>query len=219
MDSYQIYLVAILLGVLVGVTEIVSRYPDDPARALKTIPAFIYLGVNAAAAAFALMSLRLFGEGMVFPNAATDAGSALYQAIGAGLGAMAVLRSSLFQLKIGGSDVPLGPSIIVSTLLQAVDRAVDRAMGDARADIVAEIMKGVVFAKADKVLPSYCFALMQNVTPEEQSSVGMQVDALAADTQFDAEVKSLLLGLTLLNVVGEGLLRTAVENLHGRICD
>jgi hypothetical protein len=93
---------------------------------------------------------------------------------------------------------------------------VDRKRAAARSDAVADVMKGIDFAKARRGLPAYCLTLMQNVPPEEQQVLERALEAL---DKRDAEpnVKALLLGLELINVVGIDVLTTAVNSLADQI--
>jgi hypothetical protein len=78
------------------------------------------------------------------------------------------------------------------------------------------VMKGVDFKKAIEVLPPFCLALMQNVSPEDQQVLKRVVEDLATRNQ-DSNVNSLLLGLELINVVGVDVLATAVKSLGDQI--
>ena len=81
---------------------------------------------------------------------------------------------------------------------------------------VAKVMASVDFQLALVALPAYCFALMQNVSLEEQSSFGKQTTQLAS-SPIDPTVKSLLLGLALMNLVGDAVLKAAVDSLGEHI--
>jgi len=134
----------------------------------------------------------------------------------AGVSAMAFFRTSLFVVRAGDRDVGVGPSGFLQIFLGAADRAVDRKRAAARSDAVDKVMKGVDFAKAWKALPPYCLALMQNISPEDQRVLTRVVEDL---DKRDAEpnVKALLLGIELINVVGVDVLTTAVESLGEQI--
>jgi hypothetical protein len=54
------YAVVAALGAFVGSGELVSRYRDAPAGALRTRPALFYILLNAAAATVALSVIRVF---------------------------------------------------------------------------------------------------------------------------------------------------------------
>ena len=129
---------------------------------------------------------------------------------------MAFFRTSLFIVRAGDRDVGLGPSEILKVFLTAADRAVDRKRAAARAYAVASAMKGIDFAKASSALPTYCLALMQNVPPEDQQELRRAVEALET-REVEPSVKSLLLGIELINVVGVDVLTTAVNSLGDQI--
>jgi len=134
----------------------------------------------------------------------------------AGVSAMAFFRTSLFVVRAGDRDVGVGSSRFLQIFLTAADRAVDRKRAAARSDAEADVMKGIDFMKAFKALPPYCLALMQNVSTEDQKVLERVLEALVKrDTE--ARVKSLLLGIELINVVGVDVLTTAVKSLGEQI--
>jgi hypothetical protein len=207
-----------LIGLLVGLTEILSRYRDDPWQAILNAGAVIYVFVNVSAAIIAFFLLAdVFQLTFNLENIpANDEKIRLLRIVVAGLGAMALFRSSLFVFRTGDKDVAIGPGLVLQVLLDITDRAVDRARARPRAEIVSKIMKGVDFAKAEVALPTYCFALMQNVSAQEQLTFAKQLSQLAT-ANMSPITKSLALGLALMNLVGEHVLRAAVETLGAEI--
>ena len=198
---------AAALGGVVGVSELVSRYKDDPKAAIRSWPAIFYVAVNSGASAGAL--------GLIHANGWFNA-SRWTQILMAGVSAMAFFRTSLFVVRAGDRDVGVGPSGFLQIFLAAADRAVDRQRAVARADAVAKVMKDVDFAKALKALPPYWLALMQSVSPEDQQVLNRALDALER-SGAEASVKALLLGIELINVVGVDVLTTAVKSLGDQI--
>jgi hypothetical protein len=196
-----------ILGAVVGASELISRYKDDPGSAVKSWPAIFYIAINSAASAGALGLIHAMNW---FQN------SPWTQILMAGVSAMAFFRSSLFVIRSGERDVGVGPSGFLQIFLAAADRAVDRKRAESRSDAVAKVMKGVDFKKAIEVLPPFCLALMQNVSPEDQQVLKRVVEDLATRNQ-DSNVNSLLLGLELINVVGVDVLATAVKSLGDQI--
>ena len=219
MDYWPDYAAVALLGILIGVGELVSRYRDEPLRALLArqggaVPALLYLAINAVASLAALKLIHVFGWN--FGGDSTQANTRYTQVLVAGFGAMAFFRSSLFILRVGGQDVGVGPSSVLQIILDAADRAVDRRRARGRSDEISQLMREVSFEKAKEVLPAYCLALMQNLAPEDQVELGNQVRALGPST-MDDQMKALLLGLALLNFVGIDVLEAAVKALDGKI--
>ena len=196
-----------LLGGLVGASELISRYKDEPFAALKTWPGISYISINSAASVVALGLIHAYGWFGV---------SRWTQILMAGVSAMAFFRSSLFVVRAGDRDVGVGPSGFLQIFLTAADRAVDRKRAAARSDAVAEVMKGVDFNKALQVLAPYCVALMQNLPPEDQEMLKRVLEALR-QREAEPNVKALLLGIELINVVGGDVLTTAVKSLGDQI--
>jgi len=205
--SWLDWAVAAMLGGLVGASELVSRYKDEPGAAINSWPAVFYVAINGAASAGAL--------GLIHANGWF--GTARWtQILMAGVSAMAFFRSSLFVVRAGDRDVGVGPSGFLQIFLGAADRAVDRQRAAARSHAVAKVMKDVDFTKAVKALPPFCLALMQNVSPEDQDLLKRALEALGKG-ESEPSVKALLLGIELINVVGVDVLRQAVESLGDQI--
>ena len=203
------FAVAALLGLLVGLAELVSRYRDSPQQVLYARPALLYLSINGAASAFALALTHFYGWSF-----GATAGSARWtQVLVAGVGAMALFRTSLFAVRAGDKDIGVGPSTFLQIFLDAADREVDRLRALARSKSVAKLMEGVDYQKASDVLVPYCLALMQNVPKGEQQKLEEAVKLLAAQ-MLDSGIKVRILGLHLIGVIGAEVLEAAVETLR-----
>jgi hypothetical protein len=192
---------------------VVSRYRDAPARALTSFPGIFYVALNAVVAVAALGFVRTFDLKFGLDSASENQ-VRWVRIIGAGTGAMAVLRSSLFTVRAGEQDVSVGPAGFLQIIMGAVDREVDRRRARERAPLVNEIMFGIDFRKAVNPLPAFCFALMQNLDDDEQERFGEQLKNLRDSPDMEDDAKCLNLGLALMNVVGEEVLRTAVVQLR-----
>jgi len=208
------YVAAIVFGAIVGGGEIVSRYRTDPWRALTTTTSFAYVAINALASLGALYIVRRMN--WLIDAEATADHNLLMQTLAASFGAIAIFRSSLFTLRVGSSDVAVGPMAMLQAFLAAADRATDRTCAQPRADSVTRIMAGISFERAKVALPTLCFTLMQNVSLEEQHAVAADVERFNAAAMEDAD-KAHNLGLTLLSVVGEEVLQRAVDLLRRSI--
>lgn len=215
-------LVVFGLGAAAGTAELVSRYRDDPVRAISSGPAIFYVGINALGSLVALHLLAVFGDEATFPKLSTlepGTGTLVKAALLAGFSALLFFRTSLFKLHVGDSDLSIGPAIVLDTLLTAADRAVDRILAAPRAKAVRDIMKGISFERAAIALPAHCFVLMQNVSSDETQKINGLVRELRTMTQMPDSVKAQNLGLALLNIVGELVLKAAVDGLREEIAD
>jgi hypothetical protein len=204
-----------LIGGILGLCELLARYRDEPGSAVVNPAAALYIATNVVAALVALGLLNIFRVDFGIPAAEPGKLRVVLILVG-GLGAMAFFRSSLFTFKLGDKDVPLGPGLVLQILLDVTDREVDRGRAGPRAVAITEIMAGIDFDKAKAALPAYCFGLMQNVSGEEQSAVGQQVAKLDS-AAISPSIRSYLLGLLVLNIVGETVLRAAIKSLDKEI--
>lgn len=209
------YVIACLVGALVGAAELASRYRDRPASLVNAPGAWAYVLLNAAASGVALLLVRTFDWRF---GATTGESIGAIQVLVASLSALALFRSSLLTVRIGGQDVGVGPSTLLATLLTVADRSVDRIRAKDRSGQVTKIMAGVSFPKAQAALPAFCLALMQNVQPQEQRDLAIAVDALAAGKMTDTQ-RSYALGLLLMNLVGPQVLAHAVQALKTEISE
>lgn len=211
MNPVLAYLIVFLFGALVGIAELVSRYRDEPGKAILSVPGFLYLFVNIGAACLALYMIDIFGWDFGVDENSTPAARRMVQILVAGFGSIALFRSALFTVRLGENDINVGPSAFLQILLNACDRAVDRSRASSRAVKVAKTMNGLTFNDAKTALPALCFGLMQNLDPEQQQTAGKEILSLIDDATLTEDVKLMCLGLTLMNLVGENVLNDAVK--------
>src|ERR1035437_234216 len=113
--SWLDWVAVALLGGIVGTSELISRYKDDPWEAIRSCPARFSIDINSAAS---LGDLRpIHANGLFGPTRWT-------QILMAGVSAMAFFRTSLFVVRAGDRDVPVGPSGFLQIFLAAADPAV-----------------------------------------------------------------------------------------------
>ncbi len=208
------YLTVFVLAALVGFGELVARYRDAPSDVARRVPALLYVAINGLAGLTALFVIDVFDSTFGAPAGFP---ALIVQISTAGFTAMAVLRSALFTVRVGDSDVHAGPNALIKIILDAADRAVDRGRAQRRSQAVREIMEKVDFDEAKKKLPSDCVALMQNVTAEEQEAVTKEVTSLESVQDLGNMPRARQLGLVLMNVVGEDVLRESVKALGAEI--
>lgn len=206
------YFLAGVLGAAVGAGELIARYRDSPLRAMKSIGAVSYVLLNAVAAAGALAMLRLFSVDFGETGRQHD----VLQVLAGGFGAMGVLRSSLFVLRVGDQDVGIGPGGVLLQLLAAADRAVDRSRARDRAKRSGELMKDVPWDKARTALPLYCLWLLQNPDIKQSEAMAVQIAELDK-ADVPAKVKSVSLALALMNLIGPDVLEVAIDALRSEL--
>jgi len=201
-----------LLGATVGTAELLSRYRDAPSWVLLSVPGIVYIALNVSASLLALGVIQAFD----WEFGATGDAVAATQVLVAGLGSMALFRSSLLTVKVGSDDVGIGPSSVLSVLMAASDRAADRLRAADRAGRVREIMGDVSYVKAKEALPTVSVALMQNLSAAEVAALNLDIDGLESSDLPDY-TKALLLGLKITNMVSTEVLSAAKRSLGDSI--
>jgi hypothetical protein len=215
MSDTIVLLMVIAVGAAAGAIELVGRYRDEPARALLSAGAVVYIAVNILAAVTGLYLLRTVGKSYITETDPLN--RSIYEILLAGIGSMTFLRSSIFKLRLNDTEVAVGPAALLDVLLLAADRGVDRRRARARAQEVSDAMANVSFDKAITTLPPFCFALMQNLSKDAQKAFSDQLKEVQQNPSIDPHVKSLLLGLALMNVVGVNVVSAATRQLGTHI--
>jgi hypothetical protein len=99
-----------VLSAIIGASELISRYKDDPGAAIRSWPAIFYIAINSVA------SIGAFG--LILANGWFGS-SRWAQILMAGVSAMAFFRTSLFVVRAGDRDVGVGPSGFLQIFLGA----------------------------------------------------------------------------------------------------
>jgi hypothetical protein len=208
-DSY-LYGFVFLAGGLVGLAELLTRHKDYPFRAAFSGPSIGYIVLNGLLSMLALLVCKISPPNFLLSGTALDP---VKTVLFIGFGAAAFFRSSFFKLRTPEGDISVGPGLIIDVFLRVIDDAVDRNLGEKRLDEVSIIMNGVVFGRAAKALPTYCFAALKRLAPEAQQQFAMQIKALSDAADIDDETKSVSLGLALMSLTGRSILNKAVDHL------
>lgn len=206
------YVAVFLIGAFVAVGELTSRYKDDPVKAIYSVPAGLYVTVNGLASVGALGLAHVFD----WSFGASNDQIRLTQVLVAGFGALALFRTSLFNVTVGNQVIGVGPSVLLNVILTAADRAVDRGRALDRSQTVAEIMQDVSFEKSADSIRLYCSELMQNALPAEKDAVTAMISQLRdpLNSRVPDQVKSYIFGLSLLGLVGEKVLKDSIVRLR-----
>lgn len=210
------YVLSFIFGAAVGATELVARYRDRPQAAICTSPAVLYMAINGLASLVAFWCLYT-GRLDIDVNIFGPRHPALNDLLLGGFGAMALFRTSVFNVRVGETSVAVGPAAVLQVILRAADRETDRLRAGPRAARVGAIMRGIVYDRARDALPLHCFALMQNLTLEEQNALEQALAVLDRKQSMGDEAKAYSLGLLLMNLVGEDVLQRAANGLGDRI--
>lgn len=202
---------AFTCGLLVGASEVISRYRDEPLHACFSPFGLIYAVINGAMSLAALVLIFKYPDG-AFKMIASDG---LLAAMAAGFGAAAVMRTKVAIIKgSDDKDISIGPDFIIRILLRTVDKNVDRFRAERRQAIVVrnlpEIRRLGSFSMASEYLLASLLAF-QNIEDE------LKQNLRAAFDQYDKkalpnDLKYLAMGFVFLTLVGEAHFDTVLKN-------
>lgn len=212
-DGVLDYGTVVTLGLLAGVGELLTRYRDAPGVVLRRPAGVTYLAVNGLAGAVALYAVRAIDLRAAGTPGLT--GDGWGQVLVAGFSAMALLRSSLFTLRVGDRDVPIGPAAALKGILDVLDRAVDREQAVRRDQFLDALpAEWTPDTPSLRAVVTYSLGLMQNVTADEQKALGPQIDLLINDRGLSDRQRFRLACLQLLPLVGGDVLVRAIARVR-----
>lgn len=190
-----------LFGILVGASEIVSRYRDEPFLTLWSNAGRWYMALNGAISAAAFFLLIRY-PGQIFASVRQDL---FLASIVAGFGSMIVMRSKLFSFKTeGGETFAIGPEAVLVIFLNSVDRQIDRYRASRRQRLVFDETKEI---HDPNTAPGFLRAFLnsyQNLTNEEKSKINTQItDAYANKDLPTPLLKLMAVAFGFLNIMGE----------------
>lgn len=209
---------AILFGELVGFSEISTRYRDEPLRAIFNKFGISYLLVNGFLSGCAFALMRAYGD-KILP----DVKDPFLTATIAGFGAMIVLRSKLFVFRTDdGKEIPIGPDLVITSILRIMDRKIDRWRASRRQQIVFELAKRIAAAARND--PSFddpnnfvliSLASFQNLSTEEKQQITDTTSQLQEKFKDRPNLfKAMVLGFVVLDIAGEDNLSAIMQDLE-----
>jgi hypothetical protein len=199
-----LYFYAFLLGMVTAFAEIIGKFSDEPIKSLRTPHALFYHVLNGAIAAFALWVLLVYGG----PHDSDL--DRLKIVLAAGIGSMLVMRSKLFNIKVGGEDIAFGPEQIIKVFLRFMEGAIDRTRAQSRIDFVRKKLSDFDF----KGISEYSRAMLYSSQARDEKA---KTDTEQAITQLvsgepqDNKQKCYRLGFLLLNLMGEDFVGRLVD--------
>lgn len=191
-----LYFLVFVLGIATAFAEVISKFPDEPAKALATSPALLYHLLNGLIAILALYVL------IVFKVPYAEPADKLKIVLAAGLGSMLVMRSKLFNLKVAGEDLSFGPEQIVKIFFRFMEAAIDRLRAQSRMAFIKDTLDNVDFHEVD----GYCLTMLssaQALDDKTRTKCKDDIKKLKTDPPQDTQLKSYELGFLLLNTMGE----------------
>lgn len=202
MLSFWFSALAFGTAALTGIVETLSRYRDEPFKALGTsLFGWFYVILNGAlglAAYYILLQQAPPGE-------VVDDVDFIKYALAAGFGAAVVIRSRVFTTKVGSHEVAIGPGYIVDQLLLILDRQIDRKRALERTQLVRTRMQDVDFQRVAGYVSTMILGSRQSMSLQDQEDMANQLKQIRDQPTGELE-KAFALGFLILDFMGEEFL-------------
>lgn len=199
-----------LFGALVAVSEISSRYKDEPLQACLSPYGIVYVVLNGTISLAALVLILHFNA--QFGSIANDP---ILAALTAGFGSSAVMRTRLAVLKgDDNKDVSIGPDFVLKILLSTVDKYVDRYRAVRRQALVVELldkMRGLGPFKDAANYLSYALLAFQNIDPAFKEQLSQTFNSYDRAV-LPIDIKFMAMGFIFIDLVGESHFAAVLEN-------
>lgn len=199
--------VAIVIGALTAIAELLPRYQDEPFRAVLCVPGILYIAFNSVVSVIAFLTL-LFTAGT---GVATDSLDQFKYALLGGLGGVVLLRTTIVSPKGEGGSAQIGPGNVIIAFQSSIDRQIDRLRARKRARLVKASMANMDFDKAKLYILTMITGSMQNLSSPEQEELGKRVGEIDVGKTSNRE-KAYALGFVVLNKLGEFGLKELFDN-------
>src|SRR5579859_5798656 len=200
---------AFLFGVLVGLSEILSRYRDEPLLAASTTFGLTYLVLNGVISLSAYAVMQRYSQ-QVFPAVKDDL---FLTSIVSGFGAMTIFRSKLFTFRsTDGKDYSIGPAIVLDTVLKTIDSKIDRRRATERQLEVYDSIIGLKYVDVAHYIEASLSAF-QNLSQDDKTQIKTVIDQYQSLSNWPDQLKSLGLGFAFLTIAGDENFDQVIANL------
>jgi len=196
-------------GSIFGLAELINRHSNI--KLIFTLfLGWLYIGINGIVSIIAFLLIKYFKG----PIASTEI--EITYIIVAGFGAMMILRSSIYSIKIKDKQVDIGLGQILQTFLNAIEKSFGTNSGELQMTEIEEIMRNVDFVKAKDSLTMLCVSYRDNFSQEDSESLNQSIESIA-NTSIPNKVKAMQLGKSISKFLSTKLLKKAVNILGNDI--
>lgn len=203
-------LTSAVFGMMVGLSEILSRYRDEPLLASATPAGLSYMALNGVVSLGAFMVLKMY-PGKILGGITDDL---FLTAITSGFGAMVVFRSRLFTFRSpDGKDYSIGPAIVLETVLRTIDSKIDRKRATQRQIEVFNAMRGLDDFESVASYIEASLLSFQNLSQDDKAAIAAVIQEYRETSKWPDSLKIFGLGFAFLNLAGDDNFDNVVQNL------
>jgi hypothetical protein len=203
-NNYLPYLLAGLTGGFVSFIELATRFSDNFKQLKKNPASKLYVLVNFLISIFANSLVVLF-DVQIAGYKITD--SPYVWAVFIGLSSMAIIRSSLLNIKFKYGDVPVST---IEKLLKWIEIYYDRNKSAMLLEMVPPIVQDISLDIMAGIIPD-CMATLSVIKTEDTADLNAVVRELKKDSIMDEKSKVRQLAFRLVKITGIEILEKGVE--------
>ena len=206
-------LMAACICALVSFVELLDRFTHSVHLnvVICNVPAFVYLALNFLVGIVAVYVASIAGV-VDFDAHLGISAKGMMKAGVVGFAGLAVLRSSVATLNIGGNETPIGPSAFLDRLKEYLDGKIDQYQKRKVGPVIAVLMSGIDPVKAKNDLPALCVAGLKRCTKSDVESLTASINDISA-MQIDMKSKNILIGNAIYLLCGIDVLKSSITQL------
>lgn len=212
------YITASLVGILVAVVELLSRYGagNSPRWVLFGIPQIFYYLINVTAAAGGLFASEAFDQTAILKLYEMSPSAAICKSFLLALASMFALRSSVFSIetKQEKSKIDIGPAQILNVLGIYLVRQIDKVRSAAVLREISKVMDGI--DPAD-IYPDILVCLIAAESVPEQTGAQLKKDldnVFSSNNWSIPQTKAIAMGLHIQRELGAKTLKLTINLLR-----
>lgn len=200
------YLLAFLLGASAGLSDLFSKYPWTLRHIIWAWSGAFYLLVNGAVSVIAYFTVDAFGVTFGLIGKAE-----IFRVVLVALFAMAALRSSVANVRVGNQEVAAGVAALFEPFKRRTVREMDRRITAAMLEQIAPLITGLVFSTSKNYLVAVSLTSLRTLTEEEKKALEKGV-AWIDGQLIDDPTKMQLFARLLVETVGLPLFTVFAKN-------
>jgi len=131
-----------------------------------------------------------------------------------GFVATSVLRASIFSVKVGETDVPIGPAAVLQGLQQYLDRRIRNTHKEAADKKISEIMNGFDALSGKSDLVALCLDGLNSCSKQELDEFRSSTDAAVRIPVTLERVRAIELGKVIYLACGLDVLKSCVDEIR-----
>lgn len=199
--------------------ELILKYPHaiSPKILVWNLASFLYLAFNFLVG-YAVYLVAISPDLQRYvPAFLTDFSwkSEELRAFLVGFIAIAVLRASVFTVKVGDIDVPVGPAAVLQGLQRYLDKRIDIAHKDEAQKRICEIMDGFDVLSGKSDLVALCLDGLNSCSKQELEEFRIAADAAVSLPVTLELTRAIGVGKVIYHACGLEVLKSCVDVLRG----